>query len=92
MRHLAFFRAASAELEGSREYQALLAGVVVMRLLDKSCSRDGDHERWLRELTPVQQAVDALDDSPDRRALQSVVDAIATFAGNADTRAERLIE
>jgi hypothetical protein len=93
VRHLAFFRAASAELEGSGEYRALLAGVVVMRLLDKYRSRDGDPERRLREFTPVQQAVDALDDGPDRRALQRIVDAIATYAaGIADTRAERLVE
>lgn len=85
VRHLAFFRAASAEREGSNEYRTLLAGLLVLRLLDK-------RRVQASELLPVRHAVDALDDGPVRRILSDLVDAIRAFADAAvDTRMAKLI-
>ncbi|HTA75103.1 MAG TPA: hypothetical protein VK733_12545 [Gemmatimonadaceae bacterium] len=81
------------ELEGSSEYRTLLAGVVVMRLVDKWRSRDGDKERQVRDFAPVQQTIGALDDSTHRRALQALIDAIsAHIDGDADMRVARLYD
>ncbi len=85
VRHLAFFRAASAEVEGSNEYRTLLAGLLVLRLLDKRPARAS-------ELLPVRHAVDAIDDGPVRRILSDLIDAVRLFVeGAVDTRMPKLI-
>jgi hypothetical protein len=93
VRHLAFFRAASAEREDSNEYQTLLAGLLVLRLLDKWRSRVAeDRELKLHEFHAVRRAVDAIDDSPSRRLLSDLVNTISAFAdGSPDSRLAKLI-
>jgi tetratricopeptide (TPR) repeat protein len=93
VRHLAFFRAASAEVEGSNEYQTLLAGLLVLRLLDKWHSSIGaDRELKFREFVAVKRAVEEIDDSPVRRILTDLVNTIRAFTdGSADTRVPKLI-
>jgi tetratricopeptide (TPR) repeat protein len=85
VRHLAFFRAASTEREGSNEYRTLLAGLLVLRLLDKRRVQSSDWQS-------VRNAVEAIDDGPIRRILRDLVDAIQALAdGRADTRMAKLI-
>lgn len=93
VRHLAFFRAASAEHEGSNEYQTLLAGLLVLRLLDKWRSRAGeDRDLKAHEFHAVRRAVDAIDDSPVRRILSDLLDSASAFVdGSADSRLAKLI-
>lgn len=93
VRHLAFFRAASAEPEGSTEYKTLLAGLLVMRLLDKWRSRvDGDRELKFHEFVAVKRTVESIADSPVRRILADLVNTISAFTdGSADTRVPKLI-
>ncbi|HSY84098.1 MAG TPA: hypothetical protein VK807_20205 [Gemmatimonadaceae bacterium] len=90
---MAFFRAASAEVEGSSDYRGLLAGLVVVRLLDKWRSRNRDPEARSREFEPVEQAVAALDDGPTREVLRHLIASIAEFVdGWDDTRVTRLVD
>lgn len=93
VRHMAFFRAASAETEGSMEYKTVLAGLLVLRLLDKWRSRvDGDRELKFHEFVAVKRAVEAIADSPVRRILGEIVNTISAFTdGSADTRVPKLI-
>ena len=93
VRHMAFFRAASAETEGSMEYKTVLAGLLVLRLLDKWRSRvDGDRELKFHEFVAVKRAVEAIADSPVRRILSELVNTISAFTdGSADTRVPKLI-
>jgi tetratricopeptide (TPR) repeat protein len=93
VRHLAFFRAASAETEGSTEYRTLLAGLLVLRLLDKWRSRvEGDRELKFHEFIAVKRAVEAIPDSPVRRILIDLVHTISAFTdGSADTRVPKVI-
>ena len=93
VRHMAFFRAASAETEGSMEYKTVLAGLLVLRLLDKWRSRvDGDRELRFHEFVAVKRAVEAIADSPVRRILGELVNTISAFTdGSADTRVPKLI-
>jgi tetratricopeptide (TPR) repeat protein len=93
VRHMAFFRAASAETEGSMEYKTVLAGLLVLRLLDKWRSRvDGDRELKFHEFVAVKRAVEAIADSPVRRILGELVNTISAFTdGSADTRVPKLI-
>jgi tetratricopeptide (TPR) repeat protein len=93
IRHLAFFRAASAAAEGSAEYRTLLAGLVVLRLLDKWRSHaTTDRELKFREVLAVKRTVDAIPDGPIRRILTDLVDTISAFSdGAADSRVVKLI-
>jgi tetratricopeptide (TPR) repeat protein len=93
VRHLAFFRAASAEAEGSVEYQTLLAGLVVLRLLDKWHSyASTDRELKFREFLAVKRTVEAIPDGPVRRILADLVDTISAFSdGATDSRVVKLI-
>jgi tetratricopeptide (TPR) repeat protein len=93
VRHMAFFRAASAETEGSPEYQTMLAGMLVLRLLDKWRSRvEGARELTFHEFVAVKRAVEAIADGPIRRILGDLVNTISAFAdGSADTRVPKLI-
>jgi tetratricopeptide (TPR) repeat protein len=93
VRHLAFFRSASAEAEGSPEYKTLLAGLLVLRLLDKWLSRvEGDRDLKFHEFIAVRRAVEAAPDSPQRRILSDLVSTISAFAeGSADARVPKLI-
>jgi tetratricopeptide (TPR) repeat protein len=78
VRHLAFFRSASTQLEGSAEYQTLLAGVLVLRLLDKRRSRIGwDRELRFQESAAVARAVGAIPESRFRPILNDLVDTIS---------------
>jgi tetratricopeptide (TPR) repeat protein len=90
---MAFFRAASAEVEGSNDYRELLAGLVVLRLLDKWRSLNRDIESRGRDFEPVERAVAALDDGPMRDALHQLVVSIAEFVeGSADARFAMLVD
>jgi tetratricopeptide (TPR) repeat protein len=90
---MAFFRAASAETEGSMEYKTVLAGLLVLRLLDKWRSRiAGDRELKFQEFVAVKRAVESIADSPVRRILTELVNTISAFTdGSADTRVPKLI-
>jgi tetratricopeptide (TPR) repeat protein len=79
VRHLAFFRAASTEVEGSSEYRGLLAGLVVLRLIDKCRSPARDPELQARESLPVQQAVDAMENGETQGALRELLDSLAAL-------------
>jgi tetratricopeptide (TPR) repeat protein len=93
VRHLAFFREASTEREGTTEYQTLLAGALVLRLLDKWRSRlEGDRDLKFHEFVAVKRAVEAIPDSPVRRILGDLVHTISAFTdGSADARVPKLI-
>lgn len=93
VRHMAFFRAASAEAEGSPEYRTLLSGLLVLRLLDKWRSRvEGDRELKFHEFIAVKRAVEGIPDGPVRRILIELVNTISAFTdGSPDSRAPKLI-
>ena len=80
-------------MEGSAEYRALLAGLVVVRLLDKWRSPHlRDPETQAEAFAPVAHAVAALPIGPVRDALHDLVESIAAvIQGTADERAARLI-
>jgi tetratricopeptide (TPR) repeat protein len=80
-------------VEGSAEYRALLAGLVVVRLLDKWRSpRLRDPEARAGAFAPVAHAVAALPAGPVRDALHALVESIAAvIQGTADERVARLI-
>jgi tetratricopeptide (TPR) repeat protein len=90
---LAFFREASTEREGTTEYQTLLAGALVLRLLDKWRSRiEGDRDLKFHEFVAVKRAVEAIPDSPVRRILGDLVHTISAFTdGSSDARVPKLI-
>jgi len=91
VRHLAFFRAASTEVEGSSEYRGLLAGLVVLRLIDKCRSSNRDPELQAREVLPVRQAVEAMENGQMQRALRELLDSTATLMqGRPDSCVEKL--
>jgi tetratricopeptide (TPR) repeat protein len=81
-------------VEGSAEYRALLAGLVVVRLLDKWRSPHlRDPETQAEAFAPVAQAVAALPLGPMRDALHALVESIAAvIQGTADERVARLID
>jgi tetratricopeptide (TPR) repeat protein len=75
------------------EYKTVLAGLLVLRLLDKWRSRvDGDRELKFHEFLAVKRAVESIADSPVRRILGEIVNTISAFTdGSADTRVPKLI-
>ena len=93
VRHIAFFRAASAETEGSPEYKTLLAGLLVLRLLDKWRARvEGDRDLKFQEFIAVKRTVESIAQTPVQRILSELVNTISAFAdGSADTRVAKLI-
>jgi len=93
VRHLAFFREASTEREGTTEYQTLLVGALVLRLLDKWRSRiEGDRDLKFHEFVAVKRAVEAIPDSPVRRILGELVHTISAFTdGSSEARVPKLI-
>jgi len=92
VRHLAFFRAASAEVEGSHEYRGLVAGVVVLRLLDKWRSLTREPALRPVEFEPVERDVAALEDGALRNVLHRLVRSVAAFIdGSFDPRVAALL-
>jgi hypothetical protein len=96
LRHRAFFEAASHLAEGSSEYRAIVAGLLVLRLLDRwsePCpATERDTKAWPHDVAPVRRALANVDDAPLTRALVSLVESISTFSsGQVDTRATRLL-
>jgi tetratricopeptide (TPR) repeat protein len=91
--HIAFFRAASAAPEDSPQYQELLAGLLVLRLLDKVPTRTATGlDVSYQEFLSVRRAVDALPDGRIRRILGALVETVSAFArGNPLTRAPKII-
>jgi tetratricopeptide (TPR) repeat protein len=86
LRHRAFFQAVAQFTEGSREYRTMVAGLLVLRLLDKR------PELLPADFVPVEREVDHMDETPVKRALSSLVQAIRDFSsGQRDTRPTWLI-
>lgn len=95
LRHRAFFRAAGQLPEGTQESNAMMAGLVVMRLLDKWPEPKSDIEVWAArasDFEPVEAHIAGLVDKPIARALTAIVEAIKEYSrGNFDHRVPRLI-
>jgi tetratricopeptide (TPR) repeat protein len=96
LRHRAFFAAASEHKEGSHEYRQLLAGLLVLRLLDKwpkpSDATPEENEVRIALFVPVKNAVEAIEESPVKRVLANLIEAISTFSyGGRDGRLKQLI-
>ena len=91
--HPAFLRAITREIEGSEEYRALTAGLVVLRLLDESSAqRSLPSQTALRDITMVRRTVEALPREEERRTLADVVNAIdACSVGNDDRRVSKTV-
>lgn len=93
--HLAFFHAARVHPEDSVEYRTALAGVLVLRLLDKSDATHDWHTAMslvprrikFPEFVAVKRAVEDLPDAPIPRVLATLVRTIDDFAdGRPDGR------
>jgi tetratricopeptide (TPR) repeat protein len=96
LRHRAFFQTATHYADGSAEYRAMVAGLLVLRLLDKwpasHPATERDHKAWARDVRPVQRALAHVDDASLQRALLSLVESINNFSyGQFDTRTTQLI-
>jgi tetratricopeptide (TPR) repeat protein len=94
--HRAFFTAASKHQERSGDYQALLAGLLVIRLLDKwrepSDATSEENQARIALFVPVKNAVEAIGETPVKRVLASLIEAISTFSyGGPDGRLQQLI-
>lgn len=92
--HVAFFEALGSLEDNSEAARRVVAGLVVLRLVDNVCSREQTHQ-WNRGvLRPVAEAVSLLRD-PDRakRDLFSILETIENSDGRPDkaTLAELLI-
>ena len=96
LRHRAFFTAASEYQEGSHEYRALLAGLLVLRLLDKWREPSGataeENEARIALFVPVKNAVEAIAETPIKRVLANLIEAISAFSyGGPDGRLRQVI-
>jgi hypothetical protein len=96
LRHRAFFSAASEHPEGSPEYRALLAGLLVIRLVDKwrdpSDATSEENEARIALFVPVKNAVEAIEETPVKRVLANLIEAISTFSyGGPDGRLRQVI-
>jgi tetratricopeptide (TPR) repeat protein len=96
LRHRAFFAAAGQLPEGSNEYRTMLAGLLVLRLLDKWEEPKGtsaeDNDTRIRDFVPVKNNVETIVESPVKRVLADLIEAIRAFSyGESDGRLPRLI-
>ena len=96
LRHRAFFQAAGELREGTYESDAMFAGLVVLRLLDKWAElrpeTDEVAEARVADVEPVEAKIASLGDTPVKRILADLVTAIRDFSkGEADRRLARLI-
>jgi tetratricopeptide (TPR) repeat protein len=87
LRHQAFLHAVDGEVEGSAEYRALTAGLVVLRLLDQSEAVDAaptDLRR--RERGAVKRTIEAVASEPLRQVLIDLFHAITSRTPSEDGR------
>lgn len=96
LRHRVFFVAASEMPEGSSEYRAMLAGLLVLRLVDKWPEPLGttsdDNAARIQDFVPVKNHIEAMDDTPVKRVLSGLLEAVSNFSyGQPDSRIARLI-
>jgi tetratricopeptide (TPR) repeat protein len=80
--HDAFFKRLGEAGPGSRQWQAVSAGLVTVRLVERCATHSDPAVRTagFRELLAVRRAIRALDDGPIRTALNDVVDAVSPDA------------
>src|SRR5215218_89906 len=79
LRHLAFFEALATTDEKDPSWRALSAGLVVMRLVDDWVDTGYDtitSESW--SVVAVREAIAAVEATPLRRILTSIVDTIVS--------------
>jgi tetratricopeptide (TPR) repeat protein len=96
LRHRVFFVAAGEMREGSPEYRAMLAGLLVLRLLAKwpepSGTTSDDNAARIQDFVPVKNHIEAMDDTPVKRVLSGLLEAVSNFSyGQPDSRIARLI-
>ncbi|HZS61015.1 MAG TPA: hypothetical protein VFA43_17200, partial [Gemmatimonadaceae bacterium] len=95
LRHRAFFLAAGQLPEHTQESDAMMAGLIVMRLVDKWPKPKSDIEVWTAragDFEPVEAHIAGLLDKPIARALTAIVEAVKEYSrGNFDRRVPRLI-
>jgi tetratricopeptide (TPR) repeat protein len=93
VRHLAFFRAASKAGEGSDEYRMLLAGLLVLRLIDKLSAREESEQTFrFQEFIAVKREIESLSEGPAKRLLSELLSTVTAFVeGTADSRAPKMI-
>jgi tetratricopeptide (TPR) repeat protein len=86
--HDAFFKRLGEAGPGSQQWQAVSAGLVAVRLVERCATRRDASTRAVgfRELLAVRRAIRALDDGPIRTALGAVIDAVAADASSATAR------
>jgi tetratricopeptide (TPR) repeat protein len=85
--HDAFFKRLGEAGPGSRQWQAVSAGLVAVRLVERCATRRDPTTRsaGFRELLAVRRAVRALDEGPIHDALSAVIDAVAADASSASS-------
>jgi tetratricopeptide (TPR) repeat protein len=96
LRHRAFFHAAGQLQEGTYESDAMMAGLVLLRLSDKWSEAREDTEETTEarsaDFAPVEAKVASLADTPVKRILSELVVAIRDFSqGRTDRRTAPLI-
>jgi tetratricopeptide (TPR) repeat protein len=93
--HIAFFREASTYPDQSPEYNAILAGLLTLRLLDKWAvpGQDARSAGRLYEFSAVRRSVRAMPDGAAKDLLRSLVSAINAYvSGRADERLALVID
>ena len=96
LKHRPFFVAASEMRENSPEYRSMLAGLLMLRLIDKWPEPVGrtsdDNDARIADFVPVKNHIEAIDDTPIKRVLSDLLEAVSNFSyGQEDRRLAPLI-